>query len=201
MKHLHILMIIAAFALSGTGVANINLGAELGFGLANNTDSTGTGNYGSRFGLNGALVTDFAMGETFLLSTGLGYFQKGFKNSAGTTTVKLDYLEIPVLAKWRFMPEGQFHPTVFVGPFLAFALSRNSVPDGGTATDVSATYGSTDWGLTVGGGFEYGFSETMALAFNLRYDWGIPNQLAGATVVDSERTRSLITMVGLMFTM
>lgn len=52
------------------------------------------------------------------------YTRKGFKNDG--ITVKLDYLEIPVLARLRLGEGQQLQPHIYLGPFVGFNINAES---------------------------------------------------------------------------
>jgi hypothetical protein len=145
-------------------------------------------NYGVRAGLNittfGRDVEDnefrnsFHIGafmqvelfEDFSIQPELIYSEQGTVLTTGENDikVKLNYLNIPVLAKY-YVDHGCY---VEAGPYVSFALSRNedSVSD---LIDVSDKYKTVDAGIAFGMSYEYndGFFTT------LRINGGISNVL------------------------
>lgn len=88
------------------------------------------------------------------------YVQKGADDAS------IDYIEIPVLAKFE-IPLEILNPYAVVGPYGAFAISCDF--DGDTGCDDLGVNGF-DFGLALGAGIRVGGFH--GLAFEVRYDWG-----------------------------
>ena len=71
--------------------------------------------------------------------------------------IRLNYVEIPVLAKVQFFSGGLFRPHLFAGPFVSY-LTEN--------------IRQVDYGIAFGTGFHLNF-ESSALIFDLRYSLGM----------------------------
>lgn len=130
--------------------------------------------FGIRGGLNFASITDAGDSETrtgFMVGvyTNLGipmspitiqpevlYTQKGVEQTlAGETiTTKLDYIEIPVSARFNIMTPGPVSPHIYAGPYLGFNVNAE-VEGGGETIDVDDSIKDTDFGFTVGGGVDF----------------------------------------------
>jgi len=105
------------------------------------------------------------------------YVQKGSKLDVGTggpTTVKLDYVEVPVLFNLSVPTEhSAVHPHFFAGPALAFKVGCTRSGEGtaaavkGSCTDSTSAVKSTDFALVFGLGFQVRWFD-----FQLRYDLG-----------------------------
>lgn len=123
-------------------------------------------------------LTSFAFGgyychgfsEVFSIQPELYYSMKGASDSEIITIdVKQGYLEIPVLLKVNFPLESKsWSPNLYAGPYLAFLMSAK-VED----VDVKDEFAGTDFGLVVGGGFDFGLSEgKQTLSLDIRYSIG-----------------------------
>jgi hypothetical protein len=114
-----------------------------------------------------------------------------------------NYLQIPVLAKLRLMPDKKLTPIVFAGPAVGVLLSAHykySV-DGVEEWDknVKTWYKSTSFGLVFGGGVEYKLDKLM-LVLDVRYDLGLANiDKSDVPNPDTLKTRTLMFMVGVGF--
>ncbi len=119
--------------------------------------------------------------ETFSIQPELIYSQKGAKYSQTYTfqgmeieyeaAFKLDYLDIPVLAKISF-PSGSSTPYLYFGPSIGMNLSAKlevEVTSGGItlsdSADMKDYVKSTDTGIVVGGGIQL----TGGLSLDARY--------------------------------
>lgn len=109
------------------------------------------------------------------------YARKGASFESGSNDVNvnlnIDYIEIPVLLKANLPLEGQLVPNLYAGPYVSFAVNRESKVsgNGNSATqDLSDQFSSTDYGLALGASFDtslagYGFT------IGGRYDLGLAN--------------------------
>ena len=123
-------------------------------------------------------LTSFAFGgyfnhgfsKVFSLQPELYYSIKGTSESnIITIDVKQGYIDIPVLLKVNFPLEGKsWSPNLYAGPYVAFLMSAK-VED----IDIKDELASTDFGLVVGGGFDFGLSEgKQTLSLDFRYSMG-----------------------------
>ena len=123
-------------------------------------------------------LTSFAFGayfnhgfsEVLSIQPELYYSTKGLSESEILTIeLKESYLEIPVLLKVNFAMEGKnWSPNLFAGPYIAFLMSAK-LED----IDVKDELAGTDFGLVVGGGFDFGLSEgAQTLSLDVRYSMG-----------------------------
>lgn len=100
----------------------------------------------------------FAIQPEFLFST-QGTTIEGY-NGDSNTTVKVNYLNIPILAKYYITDAF----SVEAGPQIGFLLSAKS-----RSEDINDLFKSTDYGLNLGIGYD--FTENFALG--LRYTIGL----------------------------
>ena len=88
------------------------------------------------------------------------FAMKGDSESEGgfTTSTHLGYFELPVLAKFGFLPDAPVQPSLFAGPSLAFNVSASSSLEGEDSeveVDVKDQVGGFDLGLVIGGGLDF----------------------------------------------
>ena len=81
-------------------------------------------------------------------------------------------VQIPVLAKFLIPMEGEFHPNLFAGPYLGFNVSAKAEVDGGDSEDIE-DYKALDYGVVLGGGWEYGMGDSGMLTMDIRYLMGL----------------------------
>lgn len=135
----------------------------------------------SRVGFLAGGFAEFEFGKVFAIEPQLLWVQKGAKydvdltdgSGSGSLTLKLDYIQLPVLFKAEYRKPGQdFAPSLFAGPAVAFKASckLQVEGDGTSLTDScpSNTVSSTDWSLIFGAGLEY-----SRFVFQARYDLGL----------------------------
>jgi len=101
------------------------------------------------------------------------YSQKGLETSG--TTLKLDYLEIPVLAKFHFAP-GPIQPNVYFGPYAGFVLNSEVT---GNNLSFQVDDAQTDFGGVVGAGADINAGITK-LNIGVRYSFGLTDAIDGA---------------------
>lgn len=133
-----------------------------------------------------------------VLRPGAFYSQKGavFKDGNIESITKLEYLEIPVAAKFNFILDNpSLVPHVYFGPYLGLLLgAEKEVTDGDTSisSDISSDIKNTDLGVVVGAGVDIN-------KFNagLRYSAGL-TEIDKNNVVDG-KTGALSIVVGVKF--
>ncbi len=85
----------------------------------------------SRLGFVGGLTADIPLSLTFSFRPEILYTQKGFSVESrvdaldfeGTQTLKIDYVEVPLLVAYRFPTQSALDVAVELGPTLAYKLS------------------------------------------------------------------------------
>jgi len=146
----------------------------------------------------------FRVNDYFFIQPEVYYSQNGAKwewTSAGIKFMdyhKIDYLQIPVLAKVRLVTKGKLLPSLFAGPYGALKLSAPWVYEVGGVRETgnSEDFKSSDFGLVFGGALDYRVGK-IALILDVRYNFGL------AKVYDEEvgslKSRTLSVMVGIGF--
>jgi hypothetical protein len=76
----------------------------------------------------GGFVT-FALGPTLALQPELLYVMKGVRYERETDRLKfnLNYIDLPVLLKYRFATTGSMRPSLFAGPVASALLSAKMI--------------------------------------------------------------------------
>lgn len=129
----------------------------------------------SRLGLAvGGFVT-FALGPNFSLQPELLYVMKGvgYEREADRWKFNLNYIDLPVLLKYRFATTGSARPNLFAGPVVSAALSAKIVSYVGPdwepqEADISYGVRDLDFGLAIGGGLDFAMSGGT-LTVDVRY--------------------------------
>jgi hypothetical protein len=137
-------------------------------------------NIKTRVGIAAGGFVTVGVSKNFAIEPELLFVQKGGKGSdaTSTTNLKVSYVELPVLLKFRFPGKsgGVVVPHIYVGPTLGFKAGCNL-----SGTDGSITVSgkceaqpfdfkikSTDFGATFGGGVDVGRA-----IIDVRYDLGL----------------------------
>jgi outer membrane protein with beta-barrel domain len=124
---------------------------------------------------------DIGITNRFSIQPEVLYSQRGGKGritEEGETfdaTLTLDYVEIPILAKFNFAATGRVRPFVFTGPVPAFntrAKVKGEAVVEGTDVDVEEDIDEEvkggDFGWVLGGGVEI-----RGFTIDVRYNWGL----------------------------
>ena len=174
----------AALAQPGTRSVHFGVLAGAAFdkpGGADASDINGT--------YTGWIVGAFAalqVSPSFAIQPELSYVHKGAKNedSGGTSSLRLPYLEVPVLFKLGIPAKGTstVSPHIYAGPAVGFRTGcKIKVASGTSSTTTSCDDAAdppqvkrTDFGLTFGGGVEIGRA-----MIDVRYDLGLTRLDAG----------------------
>jgi hypothetical protein len=87
-----------------------------------------------------------------------------FEDSGGGGSIRMNYIQVPVLVRITAAPSGNVRPFVFGGPAIAFKASCDLEGlDGGVSASISCDqleaegvkFKSVDYGLVVGGGLAF----------------------------------------------
>ncbi len=136
-----------------TEVGTITLQPKVGVNFANVTDSEGD----MKFGLVAGAEVEYQMAEQFSLTGGLLYSMQGTKDS--DAKMKLDYLNIPILANYEVIPGLK----VKAGVQPAFLMSAK-VED----VDIKDICETFDFSIPIGASYE--FSDFV---IDARYNIGV----------------------------
>jgi hypothetical protein len=122
----------------------------------------------------------FGFGEIFALQPELYYSMKGDKEDGfvgeipATRTIKLSYLEVPVLAKVNLPTQSKVKPALFAGPSLGIKLgSKVKIEAGGQSQEATLEdIKSIDLGLVVGIGIDFKMTNGT-ICLDGRYTMGL----------------------------
>lgn len=162
--------------LLSVGVVANQAQAQTGFGIRggvnfanlNDTDAE----LDSRTGLMAGVYFNFPITNSPVsIQPEVLYTQKGYK--IGDDAIKLDYIEVPVLAKFDFITDGAFTPNVYFGPSVGFNVSAEDEA-GLIQGDIEDSVNDTEFGVVVGGGVDFG-----RLDLGVRYGAGLTETFDG----------------------
>ena len=164
------ILLVAAIAISTNYVSaqtKIGLKGGLAFANAKYTSGTYSETYNTIVTPNFGFTLDFKGSESFNIQSGLLYNGMGgsMTDDGYTSKVHLNYLSIPVLAKFKL--GSGFHG--YAGPQLSFLLSAKYKDDDGTS-NVEDVRGSGVFGL-----FGLGYSLNDKFGFYGEYSAGLSN--------------------------
>lgn len=113
----------------------------------------------------------------FGISADVLYSQRGTKydNGAIKFTQRVNYLEVPVVARYFLTLNGNFRPNIFVGPSLGIKLNAKRV-DGSSAAfngENSNDFRNLDLGATGGFQLNWGTGNRQHFLIDARYNLGL----------------------------
>jgi hypothetical protein len=161
----------------------LSIGPKVGINLSDFHGDVANNNI--QPGLSAGAMVNYSVVNTFGISLEALFSQKGakFTNAASGTqrldfNRRLNYIEVPVLARYFLNKSGNFRPNLFIGPSFGFKLNGNDVNRavvGGSEqpdNDISAAVNPVDVRLTGGIGLNFLLQGTMRLLFDARYTYG-----------------------------
>ncbi len=190
-----------AFADQATAQSPVNFGVKGGVNIAN---ISGDEDPDSRSGIHAGVVLDFSLPALPIgIESGIYYTQKGAEltEQGITLTGKLDYIEVPVLAKLRLGPPGPFSPHLVLGPYAAYNVNAELEASDGSASaseDLSDVTSDFDFGGIVGVGADFNLGLTK-LNISARYSFGFSNINDTDFDTDDESHRVFMISAGIMF--
>lgn len=109
----------------------------------------------------------------FGISADVLYAQRGtrFDNGSLKFTQRVNYLEIPVVARYFLTLSGNFRPNLFIGPSLAVKLNAKRV--NGFDGDNSNDFNNLDLGATGGFQLNWGVGSRQRFLIDARYNLGL----------------------------
>jgi hypothetical protein len=156
----------------------------------------------TRVGLAAGGFVTIGVSKNFAIEPEALFVQKGAKEeeTGETLSLKVSYVEVPVLLKLRFPGSGTVVPHVYAGPYVAFKAGCNlkgtagSITISGKCEDEDVHIKSTDFGATFGGGVDVGRA-----IIDVRYDLGF-SKIGDDTSGDNDiKNRAFYLLVGWTF--
>ncbi len=160
------LMLLAAStaAFAQHAVGSFTLQPKVGVSIAAITDMDGTT---SRLGFVGGLEGEYQASDIFSLSLGVNYSQEGFKVKDFDGKVKLDYINVPILAN-VYLTKGL---AVKLGVQPGFNVGHSVTENGNTTSSSKSEYdGIKSVALSIPVGLSY---EINNVVLDARYNWGV----------------------------
>lgn len=191
MKKLLLAIVVCMFMGSAYGQTEITVGPKLGWNITNISNISASKN---KMSIHLGGFAEFKFNEYFALQPELLYSRQGYrlKSDDGKTKVRVNYLNIPVLAK-LYVLDGL---SVDLGPQLGFALNAKSKnKHGGTTVKHKITNINTcDVSFAVGASYVY--EEFMVSA---RYNIGLTNVWDKDVVGENNKNHVFQLSVGYRF--
>ena len=186
-----ILGLVAAPALA---VENMSAGVKAGYNMANVAVSPDDTDTDFRSGLSLGGYVGLPINQQFSIQPEALFSMKGSEAADGSGSLKLNYIEVPVLAKATFLPQSKAHPMLFAGPSLAYNVTAKTAL-GESELDVSDSVNSFDMGLVFGGGLDYPLSNgAKSIGIDIRYTMGLTN--ANDSGTSTEAKNNVLSIMG-----
>ena len=163
-------MMVSAATFAQNEVGQLTIQPKVGVNIANITDADDAD---PRIGLAAGAEFEYGLTDNIGLSAGVLYSMQGFKTTEEGVdcTLKLDYLNVPILANF-YVAKGF---AVKLGVQPGFELSSKAkVKGSGTSVEVDANdieginIKSIDLSIPVGVSYQY-----QNIVFDARYNWGV----------------------------
>jgi Outer membrane protein beta-barrel domain len=192
-----------AGAQAASAIPPIRLGLLAGANFAR-VGGKDVDDVGTRTGFVGGAYLAIPIAPAVVLRPELLYTMKGAKaTGSDAATVKLDYVEAPVLVQWDVPTTSAVRPHLYAGPGFGFRTKCEVSASSGGATDSASCddinrqadaelidFKSFDFGLLVGGGVGFALGR-QTLTVGARYELGL-TKIAS----DSDAKHRVLSLVG-----
>lgn len=174
--------VLTALLAQSAPCLELSLGARLGLNVSGILGDTAT-TMAPGFGANGEVFASEWINQSFGLQEEIGFSARGAgwkvpdaRENANTKYPNaFTYLDIPILAKWRFVQRENLRPVLYGGFTVGFPLAASLVYQGGIA-DMESEVNPVDLGLTAGLSLDIKRGNLL-IPIDIRYSWGVFNFL------------------------
>jgi hypothetical protein len=193
-----VIVVLLATAASAAAQER-NWGAKGGLNMATlSSDDPANPDFKYRFGVIVGGFYTWPIGERFELQPEAFYSQQGaaLSEQGVDATIELDYVTVPILARYRFAPRGR-GLVVYGGPSIAFKVSAKAKAKFGSediSDDISDEIESTDVGVAVGAAYEKGRTSIEG-----RYTFGLTDISKDPDEPSKTKHRVIAILVGVRF--
>lgn len=205
MNRTMILAALMSFALLVNGAATsaeeIYGGFKGGVNIANQSaDPSDSELSDSRTGMAIGGYVGIPVNPMFAVQPEALFTMKGDQGDiAGSTgSTKLNYIEVPVLARVNFMTDAAAHPAIYAGPSVGVNISAKSEMEGATesSVDIKDSVKPIDFGMVIGGGITFPVGQAKRnVGLDLRYTMGLSN-INDVEASNTDVTNGVITVMG-----
>lgn len=172
-----LVLFVACYAKAQNEVGKCSITPKIGFNV---TQMTKTDDADARIGFTAGAEVDYQVTDMFALTAGALYSQQGCKFGEGVTyaTIKLDYINIPILANF-YIVDG-FALKIGIQPgFLVNDKMKAGDDDVSIEVGAEDLFGSdalknVDFSIPVGASYEF-----SNVKFDVRYNFGISPAIKG----------------------
>ncbi|MEX0846001.1 MAG: porin family protein [Balneolaceae bacterium] len=188
-------IIIGVFIIAGSTahaqvIPKFGVKAGVNYSTFNNSDDA---EYKAGF-IGGVFVNINIPATPAAIQPEILYAQYGSNFEDTDAKFSVDYIQVPVLAKFGFGAPGvPVQPEVFFGPYVGFKI--NSELEGSNFTvDADDFFESTDAGVVVGAGVKI-----SQISLEFRYTAGLSNVIANSNFEDDQKNGAFSLTAGINF--
>jgi hypothetical protein len=201
-RELAVLLTLSLIWAAGAEGQGIYLGGKFGFGSANYSVKEGeteVEGITAKTGVLAGILGGYQTGSLLAVELQVLFARKGFGSEADNgDELKVDYIQVPLLARATFTEENLVNPRVFAGPIVGFETRCGWKPAGQLET-VGCPFetNSTEVGILLGGGVS--ISDPIQFTIDLAFDFGLTNVRGDGSDETSYRSRRLSFLFGIEY--
>ncbi len=190
---LAVLLSAKSFAQDEEATTGVRFGLKAGINIANLTVKPSDEEFSSSslIGINGGFFATIPVAEGFGIQPELTYSGLGAKEKISNGKLLLNYLTLPVLAKYSFENSGF---GAYLGPQIGYLLSAKTKV-GSETQDIKEDLKSTDFSGIIG--VEYVLP--MGIVASARYQLGLSNIAKDTESGESLKNKAITFTVGYRF--
>ncbi len=201
---------VALFVASPLFAEGMMFGVKGGLNMANITGDNTEGTSMKMGGVGGVFMC-YKITEIFAIQPEIFFSMKGTKmdfveeidgeDVTIETSMKLNYIEIPLLFKVNLPTEGAIKPMLYAGPALGILMTAKVSGEAeGVSVDVDIKdeVKSTDIGILAGAGVGYQMENGGMLSLEARYEIGMTS-IDNSAAADNVKNGVISIMVGYGF--
>jgi hypothetical protein len=165
------MMLLLATAGTADAMGGVHAGVKGGMNIAN--QSVSENSIEQADWRNGLVVGGWLrvpMSPMLSIQPEALFSMKGDRDEDNGVTTKMEYFEVPVLARLGFSTGMPAQPALFAGPSFGFNISAKSDIEGVGEIDVKDSAKTMDMGIVFGGGLEF-----HNVGIDVRYTKGLSN--------------------------
>lgn len=192
-----------AFVVAFAFISQLTIAQNLSFGPivgANFSELYNLSNSSTKTGAKFGAFINYSTEKSFGVGLQVYYNQLGANTANSTDKLKLNYIEVPLLATYYLghgISQGSFRPKVFIGPHVDFLLNAAD-SRGNDVNPNGSTINSVDYGVTVGAGLNYALAKKTWLNFDIRYAAGL-SDVYKSPALSTVRNNNISINVGVSF--
>lgn len=195
-------ILIMAFLTGPLNAQIIRKGIKVGLSFAN-LNGSDVEDTDTKTGLAAGAFIAYSFSDVFAIQPEILYMMKGTKMTETdpyvgkiTATWKINYVEVPVLAKVMIPTEGNVKPNFFAGLSLGILMSskvKGEAMGVSVELDVKDETKNIDFGMVFGAGIDFELTKGT-ITFDARYTLGLTS--IDDTGMDEDVKNGVISIIG-----